>query len=232
MTDEILRRVYRAPATDNPRIAAQRKPYLSHLIARHFPPARDARIVDLGCGTGLLLHLARDHGYTDLQGFDIAAEQLAPGRADIDRADAQSALASLADASVDLLISFDLLEHLEREALPSITDEARRVLRSGGVWLIHAPNGVSPFAGRVRYGDLTHRQAFTPQALRHWLESSGFTNVECVEEAPIVHGLKSALRRLAWTGVRAIYRLLIAIETGETGPQVIVSQNFLTRARK
>ena len=36
-----------------------------------------------------------------------------------------------------------------------------RALKPGGRWILHTANAESPFYGRVRYGDITHEQAFT-----------------------------------------------------------------------
>jgi hypothetical protein len=47
------------------------------------------------------------------------------------------------------------------------TDETLKILRLGGRRIIRVPNGVSPFAGVIRYGDLTHELAFTcPASVR------------------------------------------------------------------
>src|SRR5690242_20255016 len=56
---------------------APRRPFLARLVARHFPPARDAAILDLGCGHGALLHAAREAGYSNLLGVDNSPAQVA-----------------------------------------------------------------------------------------------------------------------------------------------------------
>ena len=58
--------------------------------------------------------------------------------------------------------------------------------------------GLAPRAHALRYGDLTHEMAFTRTSLAQLLLSSGFGAVRCFEDAPVVHGAKSALRWLLW----------------------------------
>jgi SAM-dependent methyltransferase len=66
--------------------------------------------------------------------------------------------------SLDAVIAFDVLEHFGRDELIPLVDAVHRVLRPGGRWIIHVPNGESPFFGSIRYGDLTHELAFTRQS--------------------------------------------------------------------
>src|SRR5262245_7026829 len=139
-----------------------RRPVLTRFIADHFPPARDARIVDLGCGHGALLHFARDAGYTQVSGIDGSPAQVEAakrlGIGGIRHGDALKLLAAEPEASFDAIVAYDVIEHLTKDELVDMTDAVRRVLKPGGRWLIHAPNGLSPFAGVMRYGDLTHEQ--------------------------------------------------------------------------
>ena len=83
---------------------------------------------------------------------------------------------------------------------------------------------------RIRYGDLTHENCFTPKSIRQALRSSGFTEVQCFEDKPIIHGLKSLIRRMFWDVMTIFPRLLLIAETGQPG--TILSQNFLVVAHK
>jgi SAM-dependent methyltransferase len=140
--------------------------------------------------------------------------------------------AAQADASVDVVIAFDVIEHFTRDELLPFVDNVRRVLKPGGRWIIHVPNGESPFGGRMRYWDMTHELAFTRTSLAQLLLASGFAEVRCFEDEPVVHGAKSAVRWLLWKGFRGLLRLYIAAETGDAGRQHIFSQNLLAVARK
>jgi SAM-dependent methyltransferase len=141
-------------------------------------------------------------------------------------------LADQSDGSVDALVAFDVIEHFTRDELIGLVDEAWRVLKDGGVWIIHVPNGESPFAGRMRYWDLTHELAFTHTSMSQLLRSSGFSAVACYEDEPVVHGLKSGLRWVLWKMIRVGLRLYLAAETGDTSQKAIFSQNLLAVAVK
>ena len=214
-----------------PRIA-----YLSDLVARHFPPDRDAAIIDLGCGHGALLQQAARAGYRNLSGVDASPQQVAMaaslGIPGVSQGDLGAALAALPDGSQAAVISFDVIEHFTKDETVDFVDQVRRVLRPGGRWIIHVPNGESPFGGRIRFGDFTHEQAFTRGSLTQLLLASGFASVACYEDAPIGHGAKSRLRALLWRPLRLALRLYLAIETGDTGRDAIFTQNLLAVAVK
>lgn len=209
---------------------------LRPLIQRHFPPAKDSAILDLGCGHGALLHFAREAGYRNLRGVDGSAEQVRAaarlGIEGVEAGDLREVLAAQPDTSLDVVVAFDVIEHFTRDELLPFVDHVQRVLKPGGRWIIHAPNGESPFSGRMRFGDLTHELAVTRKSLAQLLLSSGFDEVRCFEDAPVIHGAKSALRWLLWKGFRSVLRLYIVAETGNASNAHIFSQNILAVATK
>jgi SAM-dependent methyltransferase len=208
---------------------------LRDLVRRFFPDDRSAAILDLGCGNGVLLLAARQQGYLQLSGVDGSAEQVAIahriGINEVREGDIFAELTQTASAAKDVIITYDVIEHLTKPALLRLMAEVRRVLRAGGRWIIHAPNAESPFFGRIRYGDFTHELAFTRKSLSAVLRAGGFVDVICVEDAPIPHGLKSVIRLALWKLLRMGIRFFIAVETGDISNGVY-SQNFLTVARK
>jgi SAM-dependent methyltransferase len=213
-----------------------REPYLRHIIRQHFPQDRKARILDLGCGHGTLLYFCRLEGYDQVSGVDRSPQQAAKARElgieGVQQGDLLTTLRTLPDASQDVVIAYDVIEHFSKEELLPLIDEVRRVLRSGGRWLIHAPNGESPFHGRIRYGDFTHENIFTRDSLAQVLMASGFTDVRSFEEKPTVHGLKSLVRRVLWAGIRAGLLVYLAAETGSFDRGTLLTQNFLAVATR
>jgi SAM-dependent methyltransferase len=214
---------------------ASRTPYLQRVIRNHFPPDRDSRILDLGCGHGTLVFLARQAGYRYAEGVDRSPEQVAEaqrlGITGVREGDLMETLAELPDGSHQLIIAFDVIEHFTREELLPFIDEVHRALAPGGSWLIHTPNAESPFFGRIRYGDITHEQAFTVTSLNQLFRASGFTDIRCYEDTPVVHGVVSAGRWVVWKVIRAMLRTYLAAETGGPGSGVL-SQNMLALATK
>lgn len=210
-------------------------PYLNRLIAQHFPPDRNARILDLGCGHGALIHFARQAGYGNVEGVDNSPSQLAGaqrlGIGGIRQGDLLTALADCPAESYDAIVTFDVIEHLLKDELFPAADAVHRALRPGGRWIIHVPNGLSPFCGAVRYADLTHELAFTTESLAQLVLPAGFARVTFFEDVPVPHGLKSGVRWVLWHAIRALLRVYVAAETGSTKPPIL-SQNLLAVAFK
>ena len=199
----------------------RRRPYLDRLVRDHFPSDRSARILDLGCGHGAILWAAARAGYTQLAGVDASPEQVAaaqrlniPG---VRLGDLMETLAAAPDASLDAVVLFDLFHYFPPEQQAAIADAVQRVLKPGGRWIVHVPNGEALFGARMRYWDYLAGGAFTRASIAQLLRTCGFADVRCYEDRPIPHGAKSAVRWVVWMGVRAALRLALAAETGETG---------------
>lgn len=211
-------------------------PYLERLVDRHFPQERTAKIVDLGCGHGTLLYTLKKRGYTDIAGVETSPEQVSAahslGLDCVKQGDINAVLASTPAASVDVMVAFDVLEHFTKDEIISLLDSIYRVLKPGGRFIMHVPNGEAIFSGKIFFGDFTHQVAFTQKSLRQVLAACGFSRVECHEDTPVAHGIASSLRALMWRLVRLRYRLINAIETGDSGSELILSQNLLAVAFK
>jgi SAM-dependent methyltransferase len=104
--------------------------------------SRGKRVLDAGCGAGYgsaELALAA----SSVIGVDVAAEAVEFARANYQSANLEFAQASCTslpygDGSFDLVVAFEVIEHLEnwREFL----QEARRVLAPGGQFIVSTPN--------------------------------------------------------------------------------------------
>jgi SAM-dependent methyltransferase len=223
-------------AAPHPHALMPRIPFLKQIVRRHFPPDLNASILDLGCGCGTLIGVARQMGYRRVRGVDSSPEQVAAAKAlgidSVQNADALEALGKEDDSSIDCVVSFDFVEHFAKNELIPIADSIYRILGHEGRWIIHTPNAESPFGMRVRYGDLTHELAFTRLSLGQLLVSSGFSQVNCYEDEPAPHGVRSTGRLLLWKCIRSILRLYLVVETGDAGREAIFSQNFVAVARK
>ncbi len=213
-----------------------RAAHLDKLIRARFPSDRAAAIIDLGCGHGALIYFARLAGYQNIRGVDRSPEQVEAARRlgieGVGQGDLLEAISSMADSSLDAVVTFDVIEHFRKDELTGFADQVLRVLRAEGRWIIHAPNGESPFGSRMRYWDFTHEIAFTRESISQLLLSSGFARVYCYEDDPVPHGAVSAGRWLLWKGIRAGLRLWLAIETGDLGRDAIFTQNLFAVAEK
>jgi hypothetical protein len=95
------------------------------------------------------------------------------------------------------------------------------------------PNAMSPFGASTRYWDITHQIAFTPSSVRQLARMAGFGEheVDFRECGPMPHGVKSAVRYLAWQGLRGAIAAWFLVENGGTRGG-IYTMDMLFRLRK
>jgi cyclopropane fatty-acyl-phospholipid synthase-like methyltransferase len=197
------------------------------------PERRDASIVDLGCGSGDLISFVKQRGYTNVIGVDVSREQVQlahdRGRYEVRLADINEFLRDR-EGQFDRVFLIDTLEHVAKPDILGLLDALHSALGSDGVAVIQVPNGEGLFGMRVRYGDFTHETCFTPRSIRQVLLATGFRQVQTFEIRPVVHGVRSLLRRVAWEAFTLFPRLLMIVETGTT--HFVLSQNLLAVAKK
>jgi SAM-dependent methyltransferase len=121
-----------------------------------------ARICELGCGNGRLLHELQHAGH------DVVGTEYDAGL--IER------VARLNDAGFDAMISVDVLEHLHDPA--GFLREHQRLLRPGGVLLLHTPVHERPNEP-YRYSvgmlwKLYHLYLFSRSLIERLLDEAGF----------------------------------------------------------
>jgi len=204
--------------------------YLRKVIRKFFPHQRNARILDIGCGHGALLYFLHQAGYENVCGVDTSPEQVdfaeRLGIKGVEAGDAMEFLRRQSPGSANVICLFDVLEHLDRQELFDMLGQVRRVLAPGGRCIGHVPNAGGLFGMHIRYGDLTHELAFTSASLRQLFRAFAFSDIQCFEDKPEPHGLKSIVRRILWDLGSIPLRLLSAAETGELGNSIL-SRNLI-----
>ena len=193
-----------------------------------------ARIMEIGFGNAEFAMWATSMGghYT---GFEAIPELVELGRTrgfDTFHADV-AVIDVIAAESLDLVIAFDVFEHLEIEALRSLLCDAKLCLRRGGCLMARMPSGDSPFSRAVQHGDLTHRTVLGSSAMRQLAIGAGFEVVAI--RAPSFplrgSGWWSLARRAAIAVSRAlIYPFISLVLMGGGNP--VLSPNMLCVLRK
>ncbi|MGD9648014.1 MAG: class I SAM-dependent methyltransferase [Pirellulales bacterium] len=144
-------------------------------------PSR-GRLLEIGCGAGYFLARARDRGW-QVSGLDAApwVVEAAAERGLSDVRVATLAEAGLDDASFDVVVMAQVLEHLPRPR--EVLLEVRRVLRPGALFYANVPNyrTLPILAGRddfVLNQPMAHVNYFTPGTLAELCRRANFTVLE------------------------------------------------------
>lgn len=162
----------------------------AEIVTRYLPEG--AAVLDIGCGIGrverYLAPRVRELWAVDVSGEMIrrAAERLS-GFANVNLREVgnREHLAAFPDGRFDLVFSFLVLQHLEKEDAFLYVRDAFRVLRPGGVFLTQFPDLLSPAYSRAFLEGVavTDRspgrvRASTEPEVRHTLGLAGFEIVD------------------------------------------------------
>ncbi|UNK56437.1 methyltransferase domain-containing protein [Pseudoxanthomonas daejeonensis] len=140
----------------------------------------DAPVLDVGCGRGEWLELLRYSGMY-ARGIDLNRVFVDSCRSmglAVTEQDAIEGMRALPAGSIGAVTSMHLIEHLSFEAMIAFIDEARRVLKPGGLLALETPNPENlSVAALFFYYDPTHRNPLPPEMMRWIVESRGFEDV-------------------------------------------------------
>jgi len=115
-----------------------------HWIVSHL--SKGDRIVEVGCGTGIMITLPLFEMGFHVIGIDIDEESIAFGKGvfgerGMDPNTLRTTDLSSLDLYADVLIASEILEHLTEKEIYELMRNIRRVLKPGGKLLITVPNG-------------------------------------------------------------------------------------------
>jgi len=137
-------------------------------------------VLEIGSGTGGLLHILRERGYR-VRGVELNRELIEEARrwsGSLPIQPVEGTALPFADGSFDVVMSFDVFEHIPDS--DAHLREVRRVLRPAGAYLIQTPNKWSNVVFEtIRWRSLTrfredHCSLHTLGELRRRLARHGF----------------------------------------------------------
>jgi SAM-dependent methyltransferase len=185
-----------------PGIPDERYWFERHVVAYRLAAARVAAgadvVVDAGCGEGYGLAMLADAGAHRVVGLDLEEPVVAHARAtygsevvEVQRAELLSI--PLPDDAVDLVVSFQVIEHLHD--IPGYLRSLRRVTRPGGEVWIATPNRLTFTPGSDVPVNPFHTREFTAAELVAECRAAGY-------EVPRVLGIEHGRR------LRAVERVM------------------------
>lgn len=194
-------------------------------------------VLDVGCGTGLLVKFLNENGFEAL-GCDIAEEGLKIGRTrnkegSLIKASAQKL--PFKNQSFDLITAISLIEHLTPKETTKFLAETRRVLKPQGYFFIVTPNLWSPIRFLMGkdwfgYSDPTHITFYTPLSFTKLLKQEGFGHFrfwfKIPKDLPFDWWFANKVEKLPKIMKHLISFLLIST------PLALIRESFFVCARK
>jgi len=167
-------------------------------------------VLDLGCGRGEFLEVAREAGLT-ARGIDLSEDCIAICRSkglNAEAADMFDYLGSLPDESLGGVLCSQVIEHLSPERLPFLIQLLNNKLNRGAIIVVETPNPecLAIFASHF-YIDPTHTRPVPPALLRFYMEEAGFGEIQierlepAVESMPAIGYLPDPVQKTFFSGL-------------------------------
>jgi SAM-dependent methyltransferase len=171
------------------------------------------KILELGFGHGHFAGwaIAQGHNYT---GVEIIEDLVELARATgIPTVQSGEVRDRFTPATLDLVVAFDVLEHLDLNVLLEQLRLFRDLLKPGGCLLARTPSGDSPFGRAMQYGDITHRLVLGSSAVEQIAGLCGFDVRRIgapalpISGVPVITGVRRVGLRILQQVLTALVRL-------------------------
>jgi SAM-dependent methyltransferase len=130
-------------------------------------PPGGASVLEIGFGNGSFLAYAKRNNW-NISGTEVNSALVEVAIRHGFNAIYAEDLRAFPDNTFDLVVAFDVLEHLSQENIAAYMAEVQRILNDKGVFVARFPNGDSPFGLRAQNGDITHVTAIGSGKVRYF----------------------------------------------------------------
>jgi 2-polyprenyl-3-methyl-5-hydroxy-6-metoxy-1,4-benzoquinol methylase len=182
--------------------ALQKKKYALQLERLRIP-YKKTNALEIGYGNGSFITFLMNND-SKVEGVEIQEPLLNAARAN--GISVQNSINAVQNGPYDLIVAFDVLEHLTIEQLKDLFQKCRTLLKEKGVMLFRFPNADS-FAGLgSQNGDYTHITAIGQTKLQQLVEPFGlkierFESEIVYPKNILVHAIRSCFRYLLMKGM-------------------------------
>lgn len=208
-------------------------PVWKRQYGRFLPKDKSAKILDVGCGNGSIVHWLQSRGYEFTEGIDINREKIDAavnlGIKNLHHGDAMSFLRDKI-GHYDAIFFLDVIPFLTQEEVREMMSKIHESLKENGVFIVKSANSESPMAGNLEYGRFGKQIHVTETNLKNMLQTIGFKKVGAYPLRPVVHGIPSFIRYCLWFVIEAFLKFYRLVETGTK--KGIFTQSMIVVARK
>lgn len=167
------------------------------------PLDKNARILDIGPGYGVMLSLLKRLGYKNCLAVDISEEVVdfcrKKGFGEIRLITTIQDFLRQEKEAFDFISMIEVIEHIKKEEILDVCISVRESLKAEGRVIIETPNMGAVFSSLLRYYDFTHEVGFTSHSLAQLMANAGFREIE-------IRGFEGIIRRDPRSAIRKFLR--------------------------
>ena len=139
------------------------------------PIVKGKKVIDIACGEGYGTNILAGSAL-DIIGIDINKETVENASKKYRKNNLHYMVGSVSDIpvksnSVDVIVSYETIEHVDEESQKSFLKEAKRVLKKDGVLIISTPNK-ELYSDRYHYHNEFHIKEFYKQEFIEFIQSA------------------------------------------------------------
>lgn len=226
----------RASLTDASSLFNREKWRFSREILTHFTGVKkDAKIYDLGCGSGSLIQLLKENNYVHLKGLDLSSEQVKIahefGVNEVEEGDAIEFLKQ-SNELFDVIVGTDIIEHFTKDELVELLKMIHSKLAPNGKAIFRTPNLDSLFASVFANGDFTHENYLNSSSAQQVMLACGFQMVEVhASDVSTQNPIKEIFRKAIYFHYKLWFKLML-FATGRSTRNIILTPNMIITAKK
>lgn len=169
------------PAPDKSGILSQKKYHRCYIqwLKAHSNIPKDAKILDIGCGTGTFLYFLKELGYHNVIGLEISpqAVRVAKEELGIEVYNRDFSNHNLPHESFDVIVGTALMEHMINPLMA--IKEAAKLLKPGGLIYLNTPD-LKAMNFRRTFFKFVHPYYFTQITLSSLLQQAGCKILCCL----------------------------------------------------
>ncbi len=202
------------------------------------------RLLDVGCGYGTFLKMARDRGW-QVSGIELSSSacKYASEMLGLNIFKGTLKEARFQDNYFDVVTLWDVLETLNNPL--AVLLEIKRILKSGGLLIFRARNVTFHLNVHLMFGNvarrlkikptLFHLYSFSPKTIRKMLEKAGFVDIKVMPSELTEGDPYSTGGVLGSSGITVIKKIVFCLSQFIfylTGGSLILASSILVFARK
>lgn len=151
----------------------QKAAYYDALLSKTKMQLSNIRVLEIGFGDGDFMAYARKKGW-EISGLEMSQELITIAASKGYEVYQAEEINNLDENQFDIVVAFDVLEHVQQTDLAGFLDRVRDLLKSGGLFLAKFPNGDSPLGLACQNGDMTHVTIIGSGKVAYLAEKCGF----------------------------------------------------------
>lgn len=128
-------------------------------------------VLEIGFGSGSFLEYCKQKNW-NAEGLEVNDDLIQMAKSKYIAKQA-SDINGYPNETFDLIVAFDVLEHLDVDDTTELLVRISKILKKNGRFIFRVPNGDSPIGLRIQNGDISHKQAIGSSKIVQYAQITG-----------------------------------------------------------